>query len=157
MKIKKYSNEKNGASFSKKALSYAAMTGAFLATGEQSDAQIVYTDVNPDRVVQSPGASMYDIFPIDFDNDGVADIVVQHYIASNGTTMICWVATWSQTVSSGVPVQLVNRANRIPGTISAFSSRTYLYPVYLIRETLFLPVIQICTPFTRLTGNPFKL
>jgi hypothetical protein len=128
MKIKKYSNEKNGASFSKKALSYAAMTGAFLATGERSEAQIVYTDINPDHTVQSTGAGLTDFFPIDFDNDGVADVVVQHYIATNGTTMICWVATFSQTYSSGVPVLLVNRLNRIPGTINTFSARSYLYP-----------------------------
>jgi hypothetical protein len=128
MKVKKYSTEKNGASLSKKTLAYAAMTGAFLAAGEKSEAQIVYTDVNPDRIVTSPGPNMWDYFPIDFDNDGVADVVIQHYIASNGTTMIGWAGTFSQTVSSGVPVLLVNRLNRIPGTINTFSGRSYLYP-----------------------------
>jgi len=128
MKIKKYSNQKNGASFSKKALSYAAMTGAFLAVGEASDAQVIYTDVNPDDTVISPGPDMRSYYPIDFDGDAVADVVVQHYIAANGTTMICWVATFSATYSSGVPVLLVNRLNRIPGTIGTFSGRSYLYP-----------------------------
>jgi hypothetical protein len=128
MKIKKYSNEKNGASFSKKAMTYAAMTGAFLGVAESGDAQVVYTDVNPDRVVTSAGPDMYDYFPIDFDNDGIADIVIQHYIASNGTTKIAWAGTFSQTYSSGVPVMLANRLNLSPATVDTFSGRKYIYP-----------------------------
>ena len=82
MKIKKYSGEKNGSTLSKKALSYAAMTGAFLAASESSDGQVIYYDVNPDVTVTSPGPDMWDYYPIDFDSDGIADIVVQHYIAA---------------------------------------------------------------------------
>jgi hypothetical protein len=129
MKIKKYSTEKNGASLSKKSLSYAAMTGAFLAVAAQSDAQIIYHDVNPDDTIISPGPSTFGFFPIDFDGDAVVDIVIQHYIEADTITHEAWAGTFSQVSSIGAPISLINRNNRIPGSIN--TTNNYLYPSVL--------------------------
>lgn len=47
--------------------SYAALAGALL-TVQQADAQVIYTDVDPDLVVESS-----DLFGFDLDNDGTDD------------------------------------------------------------------------------------
>jgi hypothetical protein len=129
MKIKKYSSEKNGASFSTKAASYAALTGAFLAMAGQSEAQIIYTDVNPNDTVMSPGDDLYDFFPIDFDNDGVADVVIQQY-TYNGN-QVCWAGTFSMQTSVGGPIPLVNLANMAIGNLNVNGGNTYIYPYVL--------------------------
>jgi hypothetical protein len=131
MKIKKYSTDKNGATFSKKTLSYVAMTGAFLAVAGQSNGQVVYTNVNPDDTVRAPGANMYDYFPIDFDNDGVVDVVVHHHIEGDGVVQQARIGTFSAT-SSSAPIPLANRENRIPASIyTTASNHVYLYPSVL--------------------------
>ncbi len=72
MKIKKYSHQKND-QLARKLLSYAGMSGAFLAASAPTDAQVIYTDVNPDILVQ--GSTQI----IDMDNDAAGDYSLQQF------------------------------------------------------------------------------
>ncbi len=54
-------------SFAKKLAGYIAMSSAFLAAAKESEAQIIYTDINPD-FYDSNG-----YFSLDLNNDGVVD------------------------------------------------------------------------------------
>jgi hypothetical protein len=133
MKIKKYSEEKNETLFSKKALSYSAMTGAFLALASQTNAQVIYTDVIPDDTVRATAADSYDYFPIDFDNDGVLDVVIQHHIDIDTLARQAFVGTFTQVTSAGAPLFiLANRVNRIIGSKYTFTTgKVYQYPSVL--------------------------
>ncbi|HRO39606.1 MAG TPA: T9SS type A sorting domain-containing protein [Flavobacteriales bacterium] len=55
-----------------KALGYSGMATALLAMAHEADAQVVYTDVDPDSVF------IMEQFDVDFDGDGVVDISVNH-------------------------------------------------------------------------------
>lgn len=65
-----------------KLLSYSAAAGALFALGQDADAQVVYTDVDPDSTVLMPTvADSTHIFEIDMNNDGTVDVTV---VAGNG-------------------------------------------------------------------------
>ena len=49
---------------------YSGMAAAFLVVAKDSDAQVVYTDVDPDAAVISGN------YDVDFDNDGDRDLAV---------------------------------------------------------------------------------
>ncbi len=57
-------------SFAKKLAGYIAMSSAFLAAAKESDAQIIYTDVNPDFHSQNG------YFNLDLNNDGIVDFKI---------------------------------------------------------------------------------
>lgn len=59
----------------KKLALYSSMAVAFFAGKSAVDAQIVYTDVDPDEVISDSG----DDFEIDFDGDGTAEVTVLAY------------------------------------------------------------------------------
>jgi hypothetical protein len=61
---------------SAKLLSYSAAAGALLAVGQDAEAQIAYTDVDPDSVVVAPEVESQDIFAIDMNNDGITDVTI---------------------------------------------------------------------------------
>lgn len=58
--------------------SYSALATAIFGTAAAADAQIVYTDVNPDEVLTVANGAITD-FAVDFDNDGNEDIAVATY------------------------------------------------------------------------------
>lgn len=65
--------------YTKKLLSYSAVAGAFVAVGQTADAQVVYTNVEPDSVVSiftGPGS-----MDIDLDNDGNVDFQIRHDVS----------------------------------------------------------------------------
>jgi len=65
-----------------KLLSYSAAAGALLALGADAEAQIMYTDVDPDSlVVQPDSVGTQSIFEIDMNNDGILDVTI---VAGNG-------------------------------------------------------------------------
>jgi len=66
---------------SAKLLSYSAAAGALLAIGANAEAQISYTDVDPDSLVVLPDTVGQSIFEIDMNNDGFTDVTI---IAGNG-------------------------------------------------------------------------
>lgn len=51
---------------------YSGMAAAFLAVANESQGQIVYTDIDPDVSLNN------DQYPIDFDGDGTTDITIFH-------------------------------------------------------------------------------
>jgi hypothetical protein len=53
---------------SKKLKSYSALAGSMLAAGTAAEAQVVYTDVNPDLTVSAGGS-----YNLDLNNDGIVD------------------------------------------------------------------------------------
>ena len=58
--------------------SYSALATALFGTAAAADAQIVYTDVNPDEVLTITNGSVTD-FAVDFNNDGNEDMAVATY------------------------------------------------------------------------------
>jgi len=83
MKLKKYSTQKSE-NLNKKLLSYSTLTGAFLASAASSDAQIVYTDVNPDAIVQ------VGTLVVDLDNDAVGDVTLLQGTNSSATFEVAY-------------------------------------------------------------------
>lgn len=67
--------------------SYSALATAVFGTAAVADAQVVYTDVNPDEVLTMTNGSIND-FAVDFDNDGNEDMAVATYgyLYTDGTT-----------------------------------------------------------------------
>jgi hypothetical protein len=120
MKIKKYSSDKNNSSYAKKVLSYATMSGAFLAVADSADAQIIYTDVNPDTVLKATTPSTHSFFPVDFNSDGVVDVVVSHYLYGDSITKQGSLLQFSTSAQTTV----VNSYNRVMGDFSG----AYFYP-----------------------------
>jgi len=113
MKLKKYSKQKDE-NFNKKLLSYSTLTGAFLASAASSQAQIVYTDVNPDTVIQGG------FLGIDIDNDAVID-----YFFGQGTNS-------SATFAIAVPTS-IDPANALQGP---GAGNQYVYPSRLAAGAL---------------------
>jgi len=66
---------------SAKLLSYSAAAGALVAIGSEAEAQIVYTDVDPDSLLVAPAVDSSAIFEIDMNNDGITDVTI---VAGNG-------------------------------------------------------------------------
>jgi len=75
MKLKKYKTQQNDF-LSSKLKSYSALTGAFLLSAGAAHSQVVFTDLNPDTVLQNS------TFDIDFDHDGIRDFRLQHYTSA---------------------------------------------------------------------------
>ncbi len=58
--------------------SYSAVAGSILATAASADAQIVYTDVNPDNVLTITNGTM-NSFDVNFDGDAQVDVQIATY------------------------------------------------------------------------------
>lgn len=58
--------------------SYSALATAVFGTAAAADAQVVYTDVNPDQVLTITNGSITD-YAVDFNNDGNEDMAVATY------------------------------------------------------------------------------
>lgn len=73
---------KNTSTLNKKLKSYSAIAGTVVAAANSADAQIVYTNVTPDTVVNTGGS-----YDLDLDNDGTIDFqfAVQHGTYMYGT------------------------------------------------------------------------
>jgi len=84
---------------SAKLLSYSAAAGALLAIGANAEAQIVYTDVDPDSLVVLPDIVGQNIFEIDMNNDGFTDVTI---VAGNGD----WY--YSEGVSNWMSIRALN-------------------------------------------------
>ncbi len=63
-----------------KVLSYSGMATALLAMAHDADAQVIYTDVNPDLTFTN------DVFEIDFDGDAVTDLTIMHVASSSSSS-----------------------------------------------------------------------
>lgn len=70
-------------SFEKKLAAYMAMAAAALAAGTyKADAQVIYTDVNPDGDIQQEGW-----WNLDLNNDGITDFKFSFYFSSSSDGM----------------------------------------------------------------------
>jgi hypothetical protein len=58
--------------------SYSALATAVFGTAAAADAQIVYTDINPDTVLTVTNGTVAS-YEVDFDNDGNSDVAVSTY------------------------------------------------------------------------------
>ena len=70
---------KDNSTLLRKLKQYSALSGALIATAGVADAQVVYTNVIPDEIINGDG----DTYNLDLDNNGVPDYVFQ--TAVNGT------------------------------------------------------------------------
>ncbi len=75
MKLKKYKSQKSN-DLNSKLTSYSALTGAFRLSTGAVQSQVVFSDINPDTLLQN------NTFDIDFDNDGIKDFGLQHYTST---------------------------------------------------------------------------
>src|SRR5258706_13927326 len=62
--------------------SYSAAAIYFSSVSEPADAQIIYTDINPDTVLISEYGSVGNTYPIDLNNDGITDFNIRYGYAS---------------------------------------------------------------------------
>ncbi len=62
--------------------SYSALAGSIVLMGSQADAQIIYTDINPDSTTNIGG----NIYNLDLDNGGVVDFVFTLNIGTGAST-----------------------------------------------------------------------
>lgn len=81
----------------KKLKSYSALAGSLALMGTQADAQIIYTDVNPDSTTNIGG----NFYNLDLDNGGVFDFVFNLNIGTSATYTSQQVAV-SPTGSNGI-------------------------------------------------------
>ena len=61
-----------------KLLSYSAAAGAIFALGQNAEAQVVYTDVDPDDEILATENGARDSLNIDFNNDEIIDVTIIH-------------------------------------------------------------------------------
>ena len=66
----------------KKLKSYSALAGSIALMGSHADAQIIYTDINPDSTTNIAG----NFYNLDLDNGGVFDFIINLNIGSTGST-----------------------------------------------------------------------
>lgn len=88
---------------------YSGMAAAFLAMDHDADAQVVYTDVDPDQVLVN------DSYLIDFDNDGTPDVTFAH-VVSNSTS-----GSYTLEIRGAI----------VGGDVIGQASSSYVYPTLL--------------------------
>jgi hypothetical protein len=118
----------------KKMLGYSALAGAFLATGQEADAQVVYTDVDPDSTVALGQ------FDIDFDGDGVVDFFVLQFGDPAGTGNIGVKLAMNSTNTN-------TSQNSVMGTLGSLS---YVYPSRLDAGV----AVELGAPFVAFSQVP---
>lgn len=96
---------------------YSGMAAAFLAVEQNADAQVLYTDVDPDEVLVN------DTYAIDFDNDGTADVSFNHVIS----------------VSTSSSYTLEIRTALVAGDVIGAASSSYIYPNALAAGAVIAP------------------
>jgi len=94
----------------KKIKSYSALAGSIALMSSQADAQIIYTDINPDSTATISGTS----FNLDLDNGGVVDFTFNLTIGTGSGT------------SQGVGVSAAG-TNAVAGSVIG----SYTYPLAL--------------------------
>ncbi len=94
-----------------KLLSYSAAAGAMLAIGQDAEAQVAYTDVDPDSVCIAPELDSASIFAIDMNGDEIVDVTIvagdgDWYYANNETSVYHW---WSIRALNGSGAEIANQ------------------------------------------------
>ena len=91
------------ATLSKKIKSYSALAGSIIAVSASADAQVVYTDVSPDSVINTSGG----FYNIDLNADGTTDFQVLTMSVSTSGYVYDYVAC--------LPNQSMNAIDTISG------------------------------------------
>jgi len=104
-----------------KLLSYSAAAGALLAIGSNAEAQVKYTDVDPDSIVVAPELGYAGLFEIDFNGDDSIDVTI---VAGNGD--------WWYT-PPGTSGSLWKSIRALPGN----GAEIHIYTSYLWGTTYF--------------------
>lgn len=62
---------------------YLALTAGFIAITPLADAQIIYTDINPDSVLSNNGSMGMESLSLDINHDGISDFaIMQEYTST---------------------------------------------------------------------------
>jgi hypothetical protein len=102
----------------KKLAGFTAMAGAVIA-GSTADAQIVYTDVNPDVVVDTTSG----IYDLDFNNDAIADVSFLVNTAAGSATYSGIPFTYDATYAVAYPAAGGGlQMSLVPGSSSSMTS-----------------------------------
>jgi hypothetical protein len=96
----------------KKLLNYVSASAALLATGAAANAQVVYTDVTPDAVLQNTQGAGWATGAIDFNNDATMDFTIALFSTSGGPNASVAVAYATGTNCAGG-----NPANEVMGSM----------------------------------------
>lgn len=139
--------------------SYSALATAVFGTASAADAQIVYTDVNPDAVITAVNGAL-DSYAVDFNNDGNEDLAFGAYgylyDAGGGTTyQLNYIFTFAANNSTAAFVGTMQTVgtqsaptttNIAAGTVIG-SSSTWLDTVAAGSPTFFSAVTANGAPF----------
>ena len=90
---------------------YSGMAAAFLIVAKDSDAQVVYTDVDPDAAVVNGN------YDIDFDNDGNVDVQLVHFATNITTTSGAF--SLAQAAVSGEVIGTGSSSSYYPSALAA--------------------------------------
>ncbi len=107
-------------SFAKKLAGYIAMSSAFLAAQKECDAQIVYTNVNPDAVIGN--GNFTESYFLDLNGDGINDfeLVNIQSVFTSTTSWGTYTSTWNSNAFS--PLNL----NMMAATSSSYIIENFL-------------------------------
>jgi len=111
---------KKNSTLSKKLKNYSALAGTVTAAVAGANAQIIYTDVNPDVTVNGNLSG----YALDLDNDANADFL----FATVDTIVVGSTASITVKRVVALPYQ---SGNAIAGSTSVGSNATYIYPLAL--------------------------
>jgi len=87
-------------SLTKKIAAYSGAAGAFIAFAGNAEAQIVYTDVNPDVTLNVLNSDSYSI---DFNNDATPEFILETYFSSTSSTYYSTKAIYTSFNAGIVP------------------------------------------------------
>jgi hypothetical protein len=105
-----------------KLLSYSAAAGALLAIGQDAEAQVAYTDVDPDSICIAPEVDSTSIFAIDMNGDEIVDVTIvagdgDWYYANNSTSQYHW---WSIRALNGSGAEIATHSSYLSAWAGTF-------------------------------------
>ena len=115
--------KKEKSTFTNKLKAYSALAGSLLAFNNTADAQILYTDVNPDFTGNSNG----DVYELDLNNDGTTDFAIQfvsgpyYGYSINGVFAVALNSYNGMGISSSCLPIALNTGTAIDGNITFYS------------------------------------
>ncbi len=150
----------------KKLAAYSAVAAAVLAVNHETDAQIIYTGLNPDIIIPDPIKDSYDTSVyLDLNNDGIADFKFE---AAGKVTFNSFTSGFSY--SSIVSIQAtglhkdsadfkgVNYGNAIPGTTTGgWASNGFLAKDSFRNKIIFTSSTAVSSPAGTYGGSFYNV
>ncbi|HYV94516.1 MAG TPA: T9SS type A sorting domain-containing protein [Chitinophagales bacterium] len=107
--------KKENSTLKRKLKQYSAVAGSMLAVTGVADAQAIYTDVNPDKVLIGTNLLPGDTMRLDLNNDGITDFI-----------FFAWKGSTYQGAGLMVPYYPLSNSNAIIGNLGTLFSHPFL-------------------------------